>query len=68
MRISQKELFETWDLYHKKLRVKYGNIDLWVPGAGLSRTIYNKDTQEDLVRGTNGKLWSWIIQNGGDKK
>ena len=64
MRISQKNLFEAWDLFEKRLKEKYGNISLFVPGAGLPRSVFNRDTGEDLIRGTNGVVWSWIIRKG----
>ena len=67
MRISQKNLFETWALFEKRLKEKYGNISLFVPGAGLPRSVFNVDSGKDLIRGANGIVWSWIIREGKEK-
>jgi len=62
MRIQTKDLFETWDRHEDKLKKEFGNIDLFVPGPGLQRAIYNVDTGKDLIRGTNKVIWKWILK------
>ena len=60
-RVSNKQLYDTWDLYKDKLEKKLGyTVELWIPGAGLERKIFNPKTGEDIVSGTNGFIQHWI--------
>jgi len=61
-RVSNKQLYETWDLFKRKLEKKLGyTVGLWVPGAGLKRKIYKSSTGEDIICGNNGVIQHWII-------
>ena len=61
-RISNKQLYETWDLFKNQLEAKLGySVELFIPGAGLPRKIYNSLTGEDIISGNNGLIQSWIM-------
>ena len=62
IRVSNKQLYETWDLFKKKLESKLGYpVNLFVPGGGMKRKIYNPTTDEDIVVGNNGVIQRWIM-------
>jgi len=60
-RVSQKRLRETFELFERDLEKKYGEkIRLFTTGPGLPNVIYTESN--DLVRGGNHTLWSWIFK------
>lgn len=61
-RVSNKQLFETWDLFQRELEHGLGYaVKLFIPGAGLVRKIYNSATGDDIVVGNNGVIQRWIM-------
>jgi len=63
MRVSQKRLMETFEVFNRELCEKFGgDVRLWVTDPGLPNAIYMLDTDTDLFRGSNGEVWTWIIE------
>jgi len=67
MRISTKALVEAWEDYKEEVeRFIEKKIEIFIPGPGLDRYIYTtgEDKEDILVRGTNKKLYQWLIRRG----
>lgn len=61
-RISTKQLEETWELFQDELELKLGySVELFIPGGGVERKVYNTATGDDIISGNNGIIQSWII-------
>jgi len=67
MRISTKELVNIWERYREEVEKFIGRkIEIFIPGPGLDRYIYTigEDKEDILVKGTNKKLYQWLIRHG----
>ena len=61
-RTSNKQLYETWDLFKNQLEDKLGySVELFIPGAGLPRKIHNSVTGKDIISGNNRIIQHWIM-------